>query len=131
MLNRVVRCTEQGWELELDQRHADLIIKELDLEGAREVITPGEKDPKGKEVDNEEDIEPDQATKCRGIVARANYLATGRPHIVYATKELCRGTANPTSVMWHRLERLGRYLVGTSRTVLEYDWQDHEPEVTG
>ena len=33
--------------------------------------------------------------------------------------------------MWHRLKRLGRYLVGNSRTVLEYDWQSHEAEVTG
>ena len=39
--------------------------------------------------------------------------------------------AAPTSVMWHRLKRLGRCLVGSSRTVLEYDWQSHEAEVTG
>ena len=39
--------------------------------------------------------------------------------------------AKPTSVMWHRLKRLGRYLVGSSRAVMEYDWQGHEPNVTG
>ena len=38
----------KGWEIEPDQRHVDLIIKELDLENAKEVITPGEKDTKGK-----------------------------------------------------------------------------------
>ena len=32
LLNRVLRVTSAGWEVEADQRHADLIIKELDLE---------------------------------------------------------------------------------------------------
>ena len=43
--------------MEPDQRRADLIIKELDLGGANEVITPGEKDPIGKAVDNEAEVE--------------------------------------------------------------------------
>ena len=27
LLNRVARCTAQGWQVELDQRHADLIVQ--------------------------------------------------------------------------------------------------------
>ena len=42
LLNRAVRCTPDGWEAELDQRHADLIIQEMALAGANGVITPGE-----------------------------------------------------------------------------------------
>ena len=82
-------------------------------------------------MDVEEELSPEQATRYRGIVARASYLAADRPDIMYATKELCRGMARPTTVMWHRPKRLVRYLVGSSFTVLAYDWQDHEPEVTG
>ena len=28
ILNRIIRVTEEGWEYEADQRHADLIVKE-------------------------------------------------------------------------------------------------------
>ena len=64
-------------------------------------------------------------------MARANYLAADRPGIMYAVKELCRGMAKPTTVMWHRLSRLGRYLVGSGRAAMGFNWQGHESEVTG
>ena len=51
--NRVVRCTAQGWEVELDQRHADLTVQELGLHDSNSVITPGENEPRRKEGDNE------------------------------------------------------------------------------
>ena len=122
-MNRLIHCTQDGWAMEADQRHADLIIKDLDLAGSNEVITPGEKDPKGKAVDNEEELDDTETTRYRAIVARANYLASDRPDIMYAVKELCRGMAKPTTVMWHRLKRLGRYLVGSGRTSMRFDWQ--------
>ena len=34
LLNRVVRCTADGWEVEPDQRHADNIIQDLQLSEA-------------------------------------------------------------------------------------------------
>ena len=62
LLNRVLRCTLKGWEVEPDQRHTDLIVQELDLGKANEVITPGEKDPKGKAVEVEEELSPEYMT---------------------------------------------------------------------
>ena len=44
ILNRVVRVTANGWEYEADQRHADLIIKELGLEEAKPAAAPGSKE---------------------------------------------------------------------------------------
>ena len=35
LLNRVVRCTAQGWEFGPDQKHADLIVQELGLHNCR------------------------------------------------------------------------------------------------
>ena len=32
ILNRIIRVTEDGWELEADQRHADIIVKQLQME---------------------------------------------------------------------------------------------------
>ena len=103
LLNRVLRCTPTGWEVEADQRHADLIVKELDLEKAHGVITPGDKEPRRKEGENEEELVPEEATRYRGITARANYLAADRPDIMYSVKELCRGMARPTREYWHKL----------------------------
>ena len=134
LLNRIIRCTQQGWEVEPDQRHVDLIIQGLDLKGANNVTTPGDKEPQRKEGDNEDDAEelcPAETTRYRGLVARANYLAADRPDLMYATKELCRGMARPTRAHWHRLKRFGRYLVGSPRTVVKYDSQGHEKEITG
>ena len=74
---------------------------------------------------------PEETIRYKAIVARANYLASDRPDIMYAVKELCRGMAKPTTVMWHRLKRLGRYLVGIGRAALKFEWQGHESEVTG
>ena len=73
LLNRVLRCTPSGWEVEAEQRHADLIIKELDLSNAHGVITPGDNEPRRKEGENDEELIPSEATRYRGTTARANY----------------------------------------------------------
>ena len=31
VLNRVLRCTEDGWEMEGDPRHAELVVEQLGL----------------------------------------------------------------------------------------------------
>ena len=42
ILNRVLRVTESGWELEADQRHADILVRHLNLGNAKPVSTPCE-----------------------------------------------------------------------------------------
>ena len=41
ILNRSIRWTTAGIEYEPDQRHSDAIVKELGLEGAKSLSTPG------------------------------------------------------------------------------------------
>ena len=41
MLNRVLRHTKEGYELEADLRHAELIIEQLEIGDAKTVVTPG------------------------------------------------------------------------------------------
>ena len=131
LLNRVVRCTGDGWEVEPDQRHADLIVQDLQLSGANGVTTPGDHDIKEKMDEYNELLSESDTTRYRSIAARANYLASDRPDLMYAVKELCRGMAKPTKLHWHKLKRLGRYLLENRRTILRYDWQGHEQEITG
>ena len=41
VLNRIVRYTDQGWQLEADPRHSELIIEQLGVDGGKAVVTPG------------------------------------------------------------------------------------------
>ncbi len=55
--------------------------------------------------------------------ARANFLASDRPDIAFAVKELCRGMSAPTARDPEALKRLARYLLGKPRVVFHYAWQ--------
>ena len=41
VLNRVIRWTDGGLEFEADQRHAEMVVRDLGLENAKAVATPG------------------------------------------------------------------------------------------
>ena len=41
ILNRVIRVSEDGWQYEADQRHADLIIRETGVEKLSPLSHPG------------------------------------------------------------------------------------------
>ena len=73
------------------------------------------------EVEEEdEEMDPGEATRPRGIAARANYLGIDRPDIQYATKEVCRDMAKPRRSSWDKLKRLARYLLEYPRVVWEF-----------
>ena len=131
MLNRVVRWTPEGWEMEPDQRHVDLIIKELGLAEAKPASTPGEPEIRGNEAENDQVLSAAEASKFRGLAARANYLAADRTDIMYSVKEICRHMATPTAGAMKKLKRLGRYLLGNARLTTRYEWQGEESEITG
>ena len=81
-MNRIVRCNRDGWSLEADPRHAELIIERLGVSEMRSAATPGIDGI--DEVDREDDVEitgPD-ATRFRGVAARCKYLAFDRPDIL-------------------------------------------------
>ena len=84
-----------------------------------ELTNEGEGDPLG----------PSEATRYRGLAARANYLALDRADIQYAVKELARRMATPRSGDMDLIERLGRYLAGTPRAVYMYPWQSEPVQI--
>jgi len=131
VLNRIIRVTSDGWEYEPDQRHAELIIESLGLMEAKAVETPTEEEKKWEEEDNLKELDAEKSRRFRSIAARCNYLAADRPDIMYAVKEVCRQMAKPTVGAWKKLKRLGRYLVGVHRTILEYRWQGREKVIDG
>ena len=117
ILNRVIEWTNLGLCYEADQRHAEIILRELGLSGqSKPVSTPSVP----TEKPNDEELPPEKAKQYRGLVARANYLAQDRADIGFAVKELCRKMAKPTVSDWEALERLGRYLLGAIRVGMKF-----------
>ena len=112
--------------MRLTPRHAELIVKNLDLEKAEGVTTPGTKE-EGRTKDNNQDaLDPGKASEYHAIVARINYLAADRPDIAFAVKEAAREMSNPTIGAWDRFKRIGKYLSHRPRMVIDYRWQ-HMP----
>ena len=130
ILNRVIRITDDGWEYEADQRHADIIIKEMNLQDAKGVASPGEDDKRWQEEEDHIKLDGNEARKYRGLVARANYLALDRPDIQFSTKEVCRGMCHPSKGDLRKLRRLARYLVTSPRQVIKYEFQNTVGELT-
>ena len=52
VLNRIIRWTEDGWEVEPDQRHVDIMVRDLSLQEAKPVSTPGEPEQRWEEEEN-------------------------------------------------------------------------------
>jgi len=129
VLNRIIRRTEQGWEYEADQRHAEILVEALKLKGANSVTTPGEEEKEWEVEENGQELSGEDATRFRALAARANYLALDRPDIQFPVKEVCRGMAKPTVGHMKKLKRIGRYLVGRPRVVTKYEWRGEEREV--
>ena len=100
--------TKSGWEIEADPRHGELVIKEMELDGAKGLTTQGVDEPL-----QEEDVERVgwRATRFRSVAARANDLALDRPDLQFALKELCRSMSKPTEGACKKLIRLAKYLI--------------------
>ena len=78
ILNRIIRASPEGWEYECDQRHAEIMIEAMGLEGTKKVTTPAaEESHKRTEEDEEEGRQPldaESTTAFRALVARAHYI---------------------------------------------------------
>ena len=72
VLHRVITWKDGVIEYEADQRHAEIIVRDLGLGETRtSVCTPGDKSL----VDDEQPLEDANATMYRALTARAIYLA--------------------------------------------------------
>ena len=110
VLNRIIRWTRTGLEYEPDQRHAERIISELELETCKSASTPRVQESVsatramtvgGVEMDDKE------ARRFRALAARLNYLSGDRPDLLFASKCVCKNMARPRSEDLRALETSG------------------------
>ena len=100
ILNKIIRWTDSGVELEADPRHAEIVIRELGLSGAAASKVPGVKPPKmSEDQDEPEELGREDAIKYKAIAARLNYLAPDSFDIGYSTKEAARNMAGQSSAI--------------------------------
>ena len=54
-------------------------------------------------------------------------MGPGRPDVIYAAKEVCRGMSSPTNLHQAALKRMARYVRSRPRLVFKFDYQsaDH------
>ena len=124
ILNRVVRWTQAGYEVEADPRHAELVVKQLGVGSMKALSTPGVEGKEEEDLEEDKALIGEEATQYRAIAARLNYLSADRPDLQYAAKEACRDMASPTDGSWRRLIRIARYLLGSPRLVWMYNLQE-------
>ena len=96
MLKRVVRRTAEGFELEAELHHIELIIEQLGLLDVKPLSIPGVEVSAGivhmgdfEDVE-EEELAAAEATVFRAMAARCIFVKPDRPDIQYAVKERCR-----------------------------------------
>ena len=119
--NRYVRWSSDGersWiEYEPDPRHAELIVKLLNLESAKGVTTPSVKKRLEEVLMTSPQLDALQTRQYRCVVMRAAYLSHDRPDLSYSPKEFAREMQKPTEQSMTNLKRLGRNLKKRPRLV--------------
>ena len=129
VLNRILRCTSEGWQLKADPRHAELAMEQLGISESRSVVTPGVDGTCGVDDDDDDDDDVDLSGQditrfCR-VAARCNYLAFDQPDLQFSTKEVCREMSRPTNGSLRRLRRVGQHLLGKPRLIWKFNMPSH------
>ena len=123
-LGRVVRWMRDGIKYEADPKHRKMILEHFGLDdGSRYLVYNGEKDYKPDEPWEEEPLGSAEATKFRGLAARANFLTLDCPDLQFPVRQTSREMSAPTVGSWKRLKKIARYLVRRKRVVWHFRWQ--------
>ena len=134
VLNRIIEYDKKSGTIyyEADPRHAEAVVKQLKLENAKEVTTPGEKVSQDEAFRAMElpPLPAEQASQYRSLVMRCAYLSQDRVDLCESVKSLARFMSAPTEHSWSRLKRLGRYLKGHLRVVQEFRPQTWDGTIT-
>ena len=119
ILNRTLRWTMESITYEADQRHAEIVIQDMNLKKAKAVSTPAV--PEVSEEANlrlsSHDMTKDEASRFRRLLARVNYLSLDRPDLQFAAKTGSQHMAQPRVCDWAKIKRIARYLINASRAV--------------
>ena len=95
VLNRIVSVSEDGFTMEADPRHGQVLLKDLGLETARGVSTPADEAVRDLSTRGEL-LGAGDARRFRSATARLNYLAIDKN----SDKVQCIQEVNVVSHCW-------------------------------
>jgi hypothetical protein len=132
ILNRIVAVGDRGLEYEADQRHAEIIMRDMGVhDGSKGLSTPGSasenRSGQGGHMKSEEQFPGDSV--YRAVAARGNYLGQDRMDMQFAAKEISRFMSAPEPCDWRSAKRLARYLKDHKRVVVDFKYQEMPKEV--
>jgi len=130
ILKMPIVCTEAGWTLEGNSRHADALVKAYDLDrpGTKGAATPGTSELSKMEEESEP-LDDDRYAGFRSRAGLAQYIANHNLVLKYAVKQILRKASSPTEATDARLKRVARWLVDNRRLVMLYKWQEMPTEL--
>ena len=117
-LNRVIRWKEEKFELEGDEKHVNMLVKEWGMEQCKEVDTPITKSCQ-EQVHLGEEMSEVEARRTRRSIARINYMAQDRPDLSVAARILSQCMSRPREGVRACVKRVIRYLRRYPRCILE------------
>ena len=95
ILSRIVTVTSGGLDNEADQRHAEILTKDLGTdEGSRGISSPGSNSEGGHGAGG--DVNGDKnESKYRAVAARGNYLGQDKMDMQFEAEEISRFMSKP------------------------------------
>ena len=113
-------------EIEADPRHSELLIKISGLQiNSKGVNTPGERPRDSLRTVK---LSPQDSTSYRSNVMRLAYLSADRIELQFASKELARSMAEPTTADVQALKRCIRFLLKYPRCIQSFKRQEIVPK---
>ena len=137
LLNRVFRVgvdqTGQYLDIELDLRHATLIISQSGCNTSTKAVTTPRENLQDKLVldgRRRPVLKKDEATRYRPACMRLSYLVQDRLDLAETAKHLVQRMSEPREFDFVPLQRAARYVVGKPKAALRCRRQKHVDEIT-
>ena len=133
----IVKYNDSELTCEVDPRHPELIVTERGLQSTRTKTRSG--DVKSSTSLVLEELDPDGQQVYHNVSVRLTFLTAYRTDIVFVCKEYIRAGEKTNRTDLTRLQRIGRYLLHTSRVVWGLSllteervswWSIHSPILT-
>lgn len=111
ILSRICAEGKQCISCGAGPRHAEIIIRELKVHAAKSLssrtVRPNTAEYETEKA-NELELAPEEATRVKSLVARANHLTADWADVQFACRKLSTKIAHPSIVDWQQLARLAR-----------------------
>jgi hypothetical protein len=125
-LNRTIKITDEGIQVQGDDKHAQILLKEWGMENCNGLDNPMAS--KSKECLEERDpMNVDEAWRYRRAAARINYMAQDRADLGVAAKNLSQSMANPLAGDDAMIKRVLRYLKSYPVCITNFYFQNAGP----